>query len=324
MNSHAKSLLYHELGQLLRAGISLPRAVEKLLPVSHGASKSALRKIAEVLSSGGTASEALSAPKEFGALDAAILSASEKSGRLERGFAQAAEYHETVAAARARLLTKVLYPVFILNLAGLAFSLPLLVGPEGSGARALQALGQYLAILWGSIIAVVLLSRWLSKVAAVNPAVDRFLSVIPVVGKLRRAFAVSRFSLAYDMQLEAGINVMSALESAATASGSARYLVAAHEGLPSLRAGESLSTVLTKSGSFPAPFLRAVIVGEDTGQLEAELHRVALSYRESALRRLDLLVEWLPRIALILVAVYVGWRVVDFYTGMFRNLSMGL
>lgn len=321
MRSREKALLFHELAQLLRAGIPLARAVEKLIPLARGTAASALRRISGVLARGGTAQEALSAPPEFGGLDAAVLTASDKAGRLDKGLEQAAQYYDALAEARGRLLVKVAYPLFILHFAGLAFAVPLLFGENGGGDRFAWALGIYLACLWGVILGAVLFCRLATRAAASSPAVDRALGRLPVVGKLRRAFALSRFCLAYDMQLEAGINVMSSLETAAKASGGASYTAAAQKALPMLRAGEPLSAVLAKTRAFPEPFLRAVTIGEDTGQLDAELVRAANTYRDAALRRLDLIVEWSPRAALIFVAAYIAYRILEYIAGYTKMLQ---
>src|SRR5262245_57202054 len=133
MRSREKALLFHELAQMLRAGIPLTRAVEKLIPLNRGASRSALHRIAAALAAGGTTQEALSAPPELQGLDAAVLAASDKAGRLDKGLEQAAAYYESLAEARSRLLVKVAYPIFILHFAGLAFAVPLLFGENGGG-----------------------------------------------------------------------------------------------------------------------------------------------------------------------------------------------
>jgi type II secretory pathway component PulF len=66
--------------------------------------------------------------------------------------------------------------------------------------------------------------------------------------------------------------------------------------------------------------IRVFDVGESTGQLDAELQRVATDYRNSAVQRIELLVEWLPRVALIVVGIFVAYRMVEYYTGLFAPL----
>ncbi len=321
MNSREKSLLFHQLGQLLRSGIPLQRSLEKMRDLSRGETRSAVEMMSRVLAAGGTSQEAISAPPAFAGLDSALLSASDKSGHLERGLAQTALYYETMAAARTRVLTKLAYPIFILHLAGVAFTLPMFFDPNATSGMMVWALVKYFGILWALLIGLFLLGRSLAKAALVSQAVDRGLRMIPVVGKLRQGFAISRFCLAYDMQLDAGINVFSALEAAARASGGATYIAAARRATAAIREGETVSGALDKAGGFPVPLLRAMSVGEDTGQLQTELRKAAEEYRDAALRRIEIIVEWFPKVVLIFVALYIGWQVVNYYTGMLRGLE---
>ncbi len=319
MHSREKARLYHELGQLLRAGFSLPRALEKLRSFTRGEPAAALGQAARALENGGTSAEALAAPAAFGGLDAAIFAASEKSGRLERGLAMAAEYHETMASARSRVMVKVAYPLFMIHFAALTFAVVSYVSGQSMSAF-WWSLGTSLGVFWGGVLGIGFLWRSLNRLAKHNVAVDRALSSIPVVGGLRNTFALSRFCLAYDMQLEAGINVFSALETSAAAAGGAAYASAGRRAAQAVRDGEPLSLALSRTGIFPEPVVRAFNVGESTGQLEVELQRIAASYRDAGMRRVEVLVEWLPRAALILVAIYIGFRVINYYMGLFNTI----
>ena len=59
--------------------------------------------------------------------------------------------------------------------------------------------------------------------------------------------------------------------------------------------------------------IRGFCVGEQTGELDAELKRLAAEYQADGLARLDALAEWLPRLLYIAVVIYVGYGVVTFY-----------
>jgi type IV pilus assembly protein PilC len=318
MHPREKAHLYHELGQFLRAGIPLPRAVERLMTIVRGESAMALQAVANVLSSGGTVQEAFSAPPAFAGLDASLFAATDRAGHLEKGMSQAEEYYQAMAGAQGTLLVKVAYPLFILHLAGIVIALPKAI-TSGMGEFG-QALLIYYFCLWGFILGLLAAFRFARRLGQSNAGFDRTLATIPVIGKLRRAFAMSRFCSSYDMQLSAGINVMSALETAAKASGSASVVLAADRALPALRSGETTSTALAKVGGFPEPVLRAMTVGEDTGQLDVELRRLAAEYRNSAFRRLEVIVEWTPKIILILVAAFVAW----IYLGLVRSYYGGM
>ena len=93
-----------------------------------------------------------------------------------------------------------------------------------------------------------------------------------------------------------------------------------------IRAAPMTDETATPPASFaalglPEPLLRAFDVGESTGQLEAELRRAATDYRDAAVRRIELIVEWLPRVALIAVAVVVAYRIVGYYAKLGSDLK---
>jgi len=313
MQSRYKARLYHDLGQLLRAGFNLPRALEKLLPHARREAREALRQVGRVLENGGTAAEALAAPPAFAGLDAAIFAASDKAGRLERGLALAAEYHETLAAAWSRILVKSAYPLFIIHFAVLAFAVPKFL--EGTDVFIWALISGYGA-LWGIGLALWLVWRFLMELGQRSAVVDRVMNGIPIFGKLRRAFALSRFCFAYDMQMEAGVNVFSALGISAAAAGGAAFAAVGRQATQWIREGEPLSMALKHTGMFPEPLISAMNVGESTGQLDAELRRAATEYRAAAVQRIELIVEWLPRVALIVVGAFIGVRMFDYISNL--------
>jgi type II secretory pathway component PulF len=123
------------------------------------------------------------------------------------------------------------------------------------------------------------------------------------------------------MQLDAGINVYSSLDASGRASGSAVVAAASAHASRVVSDGKSVADGIAPTGAFPEPVVRAFFVGEKTGSLDQELSRLAREYRESALRRLEAISEWLPRFILIGVAVYVGWIVLRSYLGYFQMIQ---
>ena len=150
---------------------------------------------------------------------------------------------------------------------------------------------------------------------------DSILRNLPVIGTLRRAFAMSRFCAAYNMQLDAGINVYSSLDASARASGSAVVSDASQKAARVVADGLSVADGIAPTGAFPEPVVRAFLIGEQTGRLDQELARLAAEYRESALRRLATITEWFPRIVYIVIALYIGWTIIRSYLGYFQMLN---
>jgi type II secretory pathway component PulF len=88
-----------------------------------------------------------------------------------------------------------------------------------------------------------------------------------------------------------------------------------------VRGGSSVGAGLERTGDFPEPVTRAFIVGEETGRLDQELRSLAEEYRASAMRRLDVVTEWAPRILYVGILIFVGYRVISFYTGYFQGMK---
>ena len=217
--------------------------------------------------------------------------------------------------------SRMAYPLFVLHFAFVALSLPLIFAPDGGMEAFLRVLGMAVGGLWLAIFGGGAIIRALHAAAGRTVPLDRLLRAIPVFGKLRRAFALSRFCTAYHLQLEAGVNVLGSLETAGSASGSAILREAVVRGMPAVRAGGKVGAALADTGAFPEPFIRAFTVGEETGELDLELHRIGETYRGAAMKRLETIAEWVPRLLYIAILCYIGWRIVGFYAGRMRDMQ---
>lgn len=322
MHPREKARLYQELGQLIRSGTPFPKAIELLTPLTRGKARSALAAIKAGLERGATVAEALAAGTPFIApLESGMFAASDRAGRLENGFAHAAEYYGALAEAGSRMWSRAAYPLFILHIGFIALSLPLIFAPDGGIGAFLKSVCIAVAVLWLTILVGGIALRALMSAAAHSVTLDGLLRSLPVLGKLRRAFGLSRFCSAYNLQLDAGVNVPASLEIAGRASGSATIRAAAEKALPAVRAGGKVGAALIATRTFPEPFARAFTVGEQTGQLDVELRRLADEYRVAAFRRLEMVAEWIPRLVYLAVLIYLAFRIVGFYQGRMRDIQ---
>ena len=175
--------------------------------------------------------------------------------------------------------------------------------------------------LWLSIFITASLIRMFLAAAENGTAADRLLRAIPVLGKIRRDFSLSRFCSAYHMQLDASVNVLANLEMSGAASGSALVREAVTRAMPEVRSGGQVGPALEKTRAFPEPFVRAFAVGEQTGELDRELLLIGEKYRNAALRGLESIAEWVPRLIYIGIMLYVGWRIVSAYAGRMKDIQ---
>jgi type IV pilus assembly protein PilC len=326
MSPRAKQQLYHSLAQLLRAGLTFPRALEKLSTTTHGATRQASARIRRSLQAGKTVAEACAdARPMIGAMEAAVLTAVERAGSLDRGLEQLSAHFAAIASARGKIFAKLAYPVFVLVLGVLLLNLPMIVqqGRDAYLRTTLMLLGGFAL----AVVALVLSRNFVAALATFSATADSFVRALPLIGGMQRAFAMSRFCLAYDLQLAAGINTLNALESAASASRSGLVRSAIARLIPKIRTGAQVGPLLAQTSAFDPEVAQGIIVGEESGSLDKELRRLAEDQSERAFARLNALAEWLPRLVYIGVLGYVGYsiiRVYQNYLGQIRSLIDGM
>ena len=315
-----KQRLYQSLAQLVRSGIPFPSAVEKLANTSHGATRHLLRKLRERVASGKTVGEAFACEHPaVTVLETAVVTAVERSGRLEHGLQELANYFGGLAQARAIILKRCAYPLFILHFGIFTLAAPTLV-LQGVRPFLIQTFG-VLIFVYAVAAVIALLLPMLGNVAATSAAVDRLLRTVPLIGKIRRSFALSRFCTVYEIQLDAGVNIIDSLLTAGQASRSGLVRSAVDFAVPELRGGAQVGPLLAASGAFPPEVIQSFIVGEETGGLDKELKRLADELRNEALGTLETLSEWVPKLIYVAIVLYFAYRIILFYTGYFRMIT---
>ena len=245
-----------------------------------------------------------------------------RAGKLEQGFAQLSAYFGALAQARAGILKKCAYPAFVLHFGVFALSLRTIF--ESGVAAYLKATFGFLALLWGIVLVIALLVPLLRDAGSKSALLDSLLRMLPLVGGIRRALSTSRFCATYEMQLDAGINVLDGLQAAQRASRSGLIRAAVERAIPEVRGGSQVGGLLAASGAFPEPMIRSFCVGEQTGELDAELKRLAAEYQAEGLARIETLAEWLPRFFYIVILFYISYGVVTWYQSYLQQaLSSG-
>ncbi len=321
MTYREKQIFFLQLAQLLRSGIGLPVAAEKLTKMSTASVRRVSGRLQRLLAGDRTAMEAFDALRpELGALERSTLSSLARSGRLEFGLQRLAEYFGVLAEARAEMLRQSAYPLVILHLGVLLLNVGILVGPGGVPAY-LRETGLAFLVMYGAVGVLALLIPALIQAGSVSPTIDSLLRTVPFFGKARRALAVSRFCGTLDLQLDSGINVIESVGTAAEASRSGLLHTLAKRAVSRLRTGETLGASLgLVRGALPAAALDEILLAEETGELHRVLPRLREEYEREGLQRLRTAAQWLPRILYFGVLGYLGWRIVSFYMGYLQDL----
>jgi type II secretory pathway component PulF len=300
-----KETFYRELEQFVRRGIPLPQAVEALAPETRGPVRRVLKELLALFLRGQSVGDAFTALRPaFGTLELSMIETSSHTGRLEQAFTYLSHYFGALETLRAGVVKRTIWPlvqlhfgVFLANVGGLFL-----------GGMTLESYLLHCALTLsmfylGGFVAWVLIVVLL-RMARTDAGLDRALGAVPLLGKLRRHLALSRFCATYEMQLQGGINVADSVRASAEASQSARILTTVTRLLPEIIGGVSLGTLITGEAAFPAALQRSIRLGEESGSLDEDLIRWAGYYQKSAVDTLEALGAWISRIIYIVVALY--------------------
>jgi type II secretory pathway component PulF len=309
-----KREFYSGLARLLRSGSALPTALDLLARDTPQRVGDFLRALNERIKQGEPLGDALlhQRPKVT-ELEATIVTAASRGGKLDHGCDQLARYFESLARARGEIFHRLVYPLVVLHhLAPLALNISVLT--TSGLVPFLWASLTPLAILYALAAGLWLWWKALSEAARTNVAADKFLRRIPGIGPIREKFALARFFATLDAQLEAQVNIWDAFANSAKTSDSARIIAGARKAMPMLQAGERLSEALAAGKVIPDDLVRSFRVAEQTGELDAELAILAQRSEELAVAALARWSEWLPRVIYVAVLLFVGWGIVHWYS----------
>ena len=310
-----KSALYRDLGQLLRSGKPFPASVQLLQSATHGAVRNLLSLLKASVDKGAPVGEAFATQyPQVSHLEASIIGASARSGRLDQGCFFLSEYFAGLNAAQKSVIRQLLYPLFVLHFAAFINGVPKLIA-GGTLADYLKGSVGVLLLIYAACIICWLIASIVLFEGARRPIVDRILRTIPVYGRMRRSFALARFCATYEMQLQSGVNVIDSLTSAARTSQSALIIEVVKKAIPQIRSGAQVGPLLAGSDAFTPDMVRSFLVGEETGSLDAELKRMADAFQADAMSKLDLLGGIAAKGVYFGVVIYVGYTFISMYLG---------
>jgi len=320
---------YCQLGTLVQAGVPIQRAMVSMRNTSPRAMRSAVASLAATVGEGAPLHEAMAlCGNRFSQLDCHTIDMTERSGALDVGLLSLSRYYENRAAARSKLIAGSIYPLLLLAAGVFVSNVPALFlgainGKPYSALHYLWDTGGLLARLvligWGAV----LLLRWLLTVPRLNVMVDRLLKAVPVFGRLRFDYALSQWVSSIRLMLAAGIGIVPALESASRMV-HCPLIADAYERAEPLIGGQlEISQVLASTGVFPEELIQFWATGEQSGKMDEMLDRLAKFYEDRWRRSLDQVVTWLPRIAYMLVVLYMVWQIFHIfgsYVNTYNNL----
>ncbi|MBM3251678.1 MAG: type II secretion system F family protein, partial [Candidatus Omnitrophica bacterium] len=173
--------------------------------------------------------------------------------------------------------------------------------------------GKWFFYLLGIIIVVVFFVSRYTKTENGKLRIDKLKLKLPVFGELFKKVAVSRFSRTLSTLIQSGVPILAALEIVAKTAGNKVIENSVESVRTNVREGESIAVPLIKSGVFPPMVTRMIAVGEQTGELEKMLGKVADFYDEQVDAAISALTSMIEPIIIAFLGVVVGGIVISLF-----------
>jgi type IV pilus assembly protein PilC len=333
-----KALFSNKMAALIDAGVPIVRSLEMLASQqTQPLFKRALSAICVEVNQGTTLGSAMRRrPMVFDRLMVSMVEAGEAGGVLDETLRRLAKLQEDIAKLQNQIKGALGYPIAVLFIAILVFlGMTIFIIPQFAdifkslGAE-LPVFTQMLVDLSGLLrspeymipalgviaLAIFLFSRYYATPVG-RMGVDKFLLKIPLFGDLILKSATAQFCRTYSALSRAGVPILQTLEILKQTSGNAAVQEALDRAKNDVQEGISLSKSLLSKQIFPDMALSMLAIGEETGEMDAMLSKVADFYEEEVGLIVKNLTAMLEPAMIVVVGGIVGAILVAMYLPMF-------
>ena len=329
-----------QLATLVNAGLPLMRCLRVLeAQLPPGLLQSVVAAVAEDVEGGATLSEALAKyPQVFDRLYVNMVRAGEAGGVLGLILQRLAEFARKSETIKSQIRSALTYPILVLCFAGgILLFVMLFVVPKFEtifanfdaemplATELLIGLSRGLLTHWYLIVAVpiVLVLGWRAALRTESVAfkVDRLVLRVPVAGDLVRKTIVARFSRTLGTLLQSGVPILESLAIVQAAIPNRVLEQAVGDVHDSIREGETIAGPLQESGVFDDLVVNMIDVGEQTGQLDSMLLRVADTFEAEVDSSVTTLFKVIEPVILLIMAVLVGFIVISLFLPIVRIMD---
>lgn len=326
-----------QLATMIDAGIPLVHALGILAEQAENSNlKMVLTSVRQDIEAGMSFCDALSKhPGVFSELYINMSKAGESSGMLHEVLDRLASYLEKQASLMRKIRSSLVYPAVVIIMATLITAL-LLLKVVPTFKAIFQTLGGQLPlptqilikisdmlresflILSGILIALVILVKKYIGTPKGRRNFDMSKLKAPVLGPIFRKLAVAKFSRTFSTLVKSGVAVLNALEIVSKTSGNKVVEEAVMDCSQAVREGEPISKPLSKSGVFPLMVCRMIGVGEQTGQLEKMLLKIADFYEDQVDAAAGALTSMIEPLVIAFLGIVVGGIVISLFLPIFK------
>jgi type IV pilus assembly protein PilC len=331
-----------QLATMIEAGVSVVSAFTTLEQQTDDKYlRQILVEIRSDVESGMVLSQAFARhPKVFSKLFVAMIEAGESSGTLDSVLDRLAMQIEKEAALRRRVKSAMVYPIVVLAFASLVLTFMLLFiipvftkvfedlgGELPTPTKIVVAMSNALRGWWFVIFPVIGLAvwgfrRWKASEQG-RPVWDRFKLKVPMkIGDVVQKVALARFSRTLSSLVASGVDIIKALEITGATAGNWVIEQSVENVKVRVQEGAPISQPLAEDPAFPPMVGQMVKIGEETGELDKMLGKVADFYEDEVDTSIASLTSIIEPVMMIGVGAMVGTIVISMYLPMFKMLQL--
>ena len=333
-------LFTRQFSILQDAGLPLLRGLRILeKQMRPSALKNALIDVVEDVESGSTLSEALAKhPRAFDRLYVNMVKAGEAGGALETIMKRLAEFKEKSQTLKRKIIGAMVYPAVVITAAvGILIFIMVAIIPKFEkifrefGLK-LPALTQFLIDVsmwcskyWWSLplvpLGIWLLFKLIRLSRAGNYALDRMTLWIPIIGKIVEKTIVARTMRTLGTLVSSGVPILESLSIVRETANNAVFERMFQRVYESIREGDTIADPLRESRLVDDMVTNMVEVGEETGDLDTMLYKIADFYDEEVDTAVKSLISLLEPIMIIVLGGIIGTIVVALFLPMLGLLE---
>lgn len=332
------TLFTRQFATMVQSGIPIVQAFEIVgKGHEHPGMQHLLLSIRQDIESGTNLSTALGKHKiYFDELYCNLVAAGEHAGILDTILEKVATYKEKIEAIKGKIKSALFYPAavivvaFIVTAILLIFVIPQFANLFKDFGAELPAMTQFVIrlsdafrsywfIIFGSLIGgAVGLAYAYKRSEKMQHTLDRLILRAPVIGDIIKKATIARYARTLGTMFAAGVPLVESLDSVAGAAGNRVY----YEGVLNIKSdvstGMQLQSAMDRTGLFPSMVVQMVAIGEESGELDKMLNKVADFYEEEVDNAVDALSSLIEPIIMAFLGVVVGGLVIAMYLPIFK------
>jgi len=331
------AVFIRQFGTMLNAGVPVVRALDVLgNQQKNKYFKKIIQEIKADVEGGATLAESFKKyPKIFDELFVNMVAAGETGGVLDQTLDRVAAYKEKALALKKKVKGAMTYPLITLAVA-IAVLTVILIYVIPSFEKIFVDFGaalpaptmfvinlsnwfrQYFGYIFLSIIGMIVAIRLMSRTEKGKFFLDNFLLKLPVFGNLLQKTAIARFSRTLSTMLQSGVPILQSLDIVAKTAGNKVVEKQLQKVKLEVSRGQTLAAPMGEAKIFPPLVVQMTAVGEETGELENMLAKIADFYEEEVDAAVEALTSMLEPMMMVFLGGMIGGLVVALYLPIFK------